>query len=447
VQGRTQKPELRPELCGTCRICLDGCPGRVFRDLSAEKDTLRGQLEKKDQARGPREQPPCRLTCPLGQDIPGYLNRIASGDGTGALEWILRDNPFPAVLGHVCHHPCESACISGSIQRTPAIRELKRFASMATRPEIKLHSGPSKGKVAIIGAGPAGFAAAWALSREGVTVKVFESLPVPGGLLAWAIPPFRLPRKAVQEDVDYILQHGVDLQLNTHLPPEKVMALMSEYDAVVLACGAPMPKQTDIPGSRLPRVWLGLDFLRQFALGPAPEVVPPVVVIGGGNVATDAARCAIRLASPVTLVYRRDRQEMPAYPEEVEASAAEGIRFLFRSKPVAFEGGPRIGVKQIRIQATSPGTPGKDGRRSFVSLAGTEKILLAKTVILALGQEKGFDKWGEALGLEMSDFSESGFLADRIYAAGDMVTGPATVVEAVAGGINCARRILREVFA
>jgi NADPH-dependent glutamate synthase beta subunit-like oxidoreductase len=447
VQGRTQKPELHPELCGTCRICLDGCPGRVFRDLSAEKDTLRGQLGKKDQVRGLQEQPPCRLACPISQDIPGYLNHIASGDGTGALEWILRDNPFPAVLGHVCHHPCESACISGSIRRTPAIRELKRFASLATRPEIKLHSGPSKGKVAIIGAGPAGLAAAWALSREGVSVKVFESLPVPGGLLAWAIPPFRLPRKTVQEDVDYILQHGVDLQLNTHLPPEKVVALLSEYDAAVLACGAPMPRQTDIPGSRLPGVWLGLDFLRQFALGPAPEIVPPVVVVGGGNVATDAARCAIRLASPVTLVYRRDRQEMPAYPEEIEASAAEGIRFLFRSKPVAFEGGPRIGVKQIRIQATSPGPPGKDGRRSFVSLAGTEKILLARTVILALGQEKGFDKWSEALGLETSDSSESGFLADRVYAAGDIATGPATVVEAVAGGINCARRILREVFA
>ena len=447
MQGRTQKPELRPELCGTCRICLDGCPGRVFRDLSAEKDTPRGRLGKIEQVRGLREQPPCRLACPLGQDIPGYLNRIASGDGTGALEWILRDNPFPAVLGHVCHHPCESACFSGSVRRTPAIRELKRFASLATRPEIKLHSGPSKGKVAIIGAGPAGMAAAWALSREGVSVRVFESLPDPGGLLAWAIPPFRLPRKTVREDVDYILQHGVDLQLNAHLPPEKVVALLSEYDAVLLACGAPMPRQTDIPGSRLPRVWLGLDFLRQFAFGPAPEVVPPVVVIGGGNVATDAARCAVRLASPVTLVYRRDRQEMPAYPEEIEASAAEGIRFLFRSKPVGFEGGPRIGVKQIRIQATSPAAPGKDGRRSFVSLAGTEKILPARTVILALGQEKGFDKWGEALGLETSDFSESGFLADRIYAAGDMVTGPATVVEAVAGGINCARRILREVFA
>jgi NADPH-dependent glutamate synthase beta subunit-like oxidoreductase len=447
VQGRTQKPELRPELCGTCRICLDGCPGRVFRDLSAETDTLRGQLAKKDQILGPREQPPCRLACPLGQDIPGYLNRIAIGDGTGALEWILRDNPFPAVLGHVCHHPCESACISGSIQRTPAIRELKRFASVATRPEIKVHSGPSKGKVAIIGAGPAGLAAAWALSREGVSVKVFESLPVPGGLLAWAIPSFRLPRKTVKEDIGYILQHGVKLQLNTYLPPNDVLALLSEHDAVMLACGAPMPRKVDFPGIRLPHIWLGLDFLRQFALGPVPEVLPPVVVIGGGNVATDAARCAIRLASPVIVAYRRDRQEMPAYPEEVGISEAEGIEFLFRSQPVAFEGGPRTGVRKIRIQATSPGAPEKEGRRSFVSLAGTEKILPARTVILALGQEKGLDQWSEALGLGTSDFPESGRLANRIYAAGDIATGPATVVEAVAGGINCARRILREVFA
>jgi NADPH-dependent glutamate synthase beta subunit-like oxidoreductase len=347
----------------------------------------------------------------------------------------------------VCHHPCEQACISGSIQRTPAIRELKKFASMAVRPEIKRHTGPQKGRAAVIGAGPAGLAAAWALSRNGAQVKVFEDLPVPGGLPAWAIPPFRLPRRAVQEDVNYILQHGVELQLNTRLSPEEVMHLRSEFDAVVLACGAPMPKQTGIPGSRLPRVLQGLDFLRQLAFGPVPQLRPPVVVIGGGNVATDAARCAVRLAPPVQLMYRRDREEMPAYPDEVDASMAEGIDFIFRTQPIGFEGGPQRGVRQIRLQTTAPGSRGEDGRRSFAPLDGTEKIIPAGTVILALGQERGMEQWTEGFGMGKSDPAPDGFLTDRIYAAGDMVNGPATVVEAIASGINCARRIMREVFA
>jgi heterodisulfide reductase subunit A len=445
VQGRTHKPELRPELCGTCRICLSGCPGRVFRDLSTETDTVRGRLAKEDQKL--QEQPPCQLACPIAQDIPGYLDRIAAGNGEVALAWILRDNPFPAVLGHVCHHPCEQACVSGSIQQAPAIRELKRFASMATRPGIKVLSGPPRGKVAIVGSGPAGLASAWVLSREGIRVTVYESLPVPGGLPAWAIPPFRLPRKAVQDDVDYIRQHGVELQLNRHLHPEEVMAFQSEYDAVILACGAATPKQTDIPGSELPGVWLGLDFLRRAAFGPTPEIISPVIVIGGGNVATDSARWALRMASPVTLVYRRDREDMPAYPDEVEASLAEGIEFVFRSALVAFEGDARKRVRQIRLQATRPDATGGDGRRSFIPVSGTEKIITAGTVILALGQEKGFGQWTEALGIRAGELSEGGLLENGIYAAGDMVTGPATVVEAVAGGIRCARIILREVFA
>jgi NADH-quinone oxidoreductase subunit F len=445
VQARTHRPELQPELCGTCRICLSGCPGRVFKDLSTETDTIRGRLGKEDQKL--QEQPPCRLACPLAQDIPGYLHRIAEGKAESALEWILRENPFPAVLGHVCHHPCEQACISGSIQPPPAIRELKRFASMAKRPEIKLYAGPPRGKVAIVGAGPAGMASAWALSREGIKVTVYESLPVAGGLLAWAIPPFRLPRKTVQEDIDYILRHGVDLRLKRNLHPEEIAALRSDYDAVVLACGARTPKGMDIPGSRLSGVWLGLDFLRNAAFGPVPEVIPPVIVIGGGNVATDSARWALRMTSPVTLVYRRDREDMPAYREEVEASLEEGIDFVFRSTPVGFEGDPQNRVHKIRLQETCPAPNGGNGRRSFVPIPGTEKTLAAKTVILALGQEKGFEKWIETMGLDASNSFEDGYLDERLYAIGDMITGPATVVEAVAGGINCARRILREVLA
>ncbi|PKN67317.1 MAG: hypothetical protein CVU57_02950 [Deltaproteobacteria bacterium HGW-Deltaproteobacteria-15] len=446
MQGRTHKPELRTELCGTCSVCRGGCPGRVFLDLSAETDTTRGRLSKPWIGKDPEEQPSCVTACPLGQDIPGYLRFLAAGDRESALELILRDNPFPAVLGHVCHHPCAAACSSAPVQRPPAIRELKRFASMAKRPRGKPSQRSPKGKAAIVGAGPAGLASAWALARASVRVTVYEALPFPGGLPAWAIPPFRLPRKPLEEDIDHILSHGVELRLNTPLSPEEVLSLRSEYDAVVLACGANQPTTADFPGARLPRVWLGLDFLRQAALGPLPHVRGPVAVIGGGNVAIDVARWALRMASPVTLIFPCDREQMTAYPEEVDAAMAEGLKFLFRAQPVALEGGPRKGVRQIRIQETMPGIPGEDGRRTFVPLAGSEKIIPAETVILSLRQEEGFQGGTEWLGLGTVKPCESGLLTDRIYAAGDILTGPATVLGAVAGGIACARRILSEVL-
>jgi heterodisulfide reductase subunit A len=275
---------------------------------------------------------------------------------------------------------------------------------------------------------------------------IYEALPFPGGLPAWAIPPFRLPRKALEEDINYILLQGMELRLNTHLTPEEVLALRSEHDAVILACGAPLARRSDLPGNRFPRVWLGLDFLRRVALGPMPDVRGPVVVIGGGNVAIDSARLALRMASPVTLVYRRDRDQMPAYAEEVEVSEAEGLGFLFRAQPVSLEGGPRKGVRHVRIQETVPGGLGTDGRRSFAPVVGSERILPAETVILALGQDKGLGEWVEGLGLQGKNSCAGGLLSDRLYAAGDLATGPATVVEAVAGGIACARRILREVL-
>lgn len=447
MNGRTQRPELHPELCGICRVCLDGCPSRVFADLSLETDTVRGQLPSHKRVQGNPEQPACRQACPINQDIPEYLGRIAAGDPEGALASILQHNPFPAVLGYVCHHPCETACLSIAIQKAPAIRELKRFASMAVRPEIRKHPGPLKGKVAVIGAGPAGLAAAWALSRAGVQVIVYESSPAPGGLLTWAIPSFRLPRKAIYEDISYILQHGIELMPNSYIPPVELVSLQSRHDAVVLACGAPNSRQLEIPGRNLPGVWLGLDFLREMALGPVPEIVPPVVVIGGGNVATDAARWAVRLASPVSLIYRRDREDMPAYREEIAALESEGIEFLFRSQPSAFLGDVRSGLRQIRIQETSLETVGKDGRHIFAALNGTERIIPARTAILALGQERSFNKWSEVLGGMGSDLNASDPVARRVYTAGDMAMGPATVVEAVASGIGCADRILREIFA
>jgi heterodisulfide reductase subunit A len=296
-----------------------------------------------------------------------------------------------------------------------------------------------------VGSGPAGLAAAWILAGQGVRVTIYEAQQVAGGMLAWAIPPFRLPREALEEDIAYVLNHGVDLKLNTCLEPEEVLGLRRENSAVILACGSPRAKEIDLPGSDIPHVWLGLDFLRQAALGSLSEIKGPVVVIGGGNVAMDAARWCLRLTEDVTLAYRRDRQQMTAYAEEVEAAIGEGLKLVFRVQPATIESGDDSRPAFVQFLETAPAEMDEDGRRNFAPIAGREKSLLAKTVILALGQKSEAGIWATGLGLEAITPNPQGLITTGLYAAGDLVTGPATVVEAMAGGIACARHILQGV--
>ena len=442
MEGRTHRPVFNEELCGSCGVCRGACPALVAHDLAGESDTLRGALASHTDPES--DLPPCRQACPIGQDIQGYLACLAGGDQAGALEVILRDNPLPSVLGHVCHHPCQQACLKPAVGQQPMVRELKRFAALAPRPKVEKLKTPAKAKAAIIGSGPAGLAAAWRLAKSGVHPVVFEAEPVAGGLLAWAIPGFRLPQAALQTDLDYILAHGVEIRLNSRVDFATLEQLRSEYDAVILACGAPLAKPAGLPGEDLSGVWLGLDFLKTCALGQTPELQDPVLVVGGGNVALDAARTAMRYDAKVRLVYRRDRDSMPAYEEEVQAAQAEGLDMLFLRRPLALEAGADGQVAGLRVCATKLDGRGSDGRPVFSDLPDSEEVLQAGSVILALGQNTQAADWAHALNLISLSPDAKGSLAPGLYAAGDLISGPATVVEAMAAGFACAQAIIEE---
>jgi NADPH-dependent glutamate synthase beta subunit-like oxidoreductase len=444
VEGRTHRPELVEGRCGACGVCTGACPAAVAQDLARETHTLRGVLSTESITLRDAGIPPCRLACPLSQDIQGYLGRVAAGDPAGALKVILRDNPLPSVLGHICHHPCQDACIHPVTAAKPRVRDLKRFAATLRRPEPKPAPVSDRARAAVVGSGPAGLAAAWHLARNGVSVTVFEAKPVAGGMLSWAIPEFRLPRRAVETDLAYVLAHGVTLNLNARVTAEELARLQQAFDRVILACGAPRSKAAELEGADLDRVWLGLDFLSRAALGPLPEIRTPVVVVGGGNVALDAARWCLRQKVRTVLVYRRDPEQMPAYAEEVAAARVEGLEMTFRMQPLKVRAARQGPGLTLVCGKTQPGQPGPDGRVIFEPVAGSEEILEAGTVILALGQETEAPAWARALGLDGLAPGEKGRLTQGVYAAGDLVTGPSTVVEAMAAGVDCARAIIEE---
>jgi NADPH-dependent glutamate synthase beta subunit-like oxidoreductase len=441
AEGRTHRPVIQTDACGPCGVCRGACPSIPFPDLVREKDTLRASLSLSHTA----ILAPCQEACPIGQDIPGYIQRLAVGDQTGALGVILRDNPLPAVLGQVCHHPCQAVCASAPIQRPPLIRDLKRYAAQADRPIANRKPLKPNFKVAVVGSGPAGLSAAWYLARQGASVTLYEAENTPGGLLAWAIPPFRLDRDALAYDIDYILSFGIDLRVGQRFSGEEVSHLLREGSQVILACGAPKSASLNAEGLDLPGVWPGMAFLRQAALGPPPVLKDPVLVIGGGNGAIDAARWVARQGGAVTVVYRRDRGEMPAYEEEIAAAAQEGVKFQFRAQPLSFHPAENGRLGRIRFAKTEPVGCSPDGRRQFEVFKGSFFDLPAGSAIVAVGQVSEAPIWADQLGLKAPLTPDaSGCLSSGLYAAGDLVTGPATVVEAMAGGIGCARAILED---
>jgi NADH-quinone oxidoreductase subunit F len=393
----------------------------------------------------------CINACPAGIDVPSYVSLIAQGRYAEALE-IHRDrNPFALTCGRVCPAFCEDKCRRGDIDEPIAIRMVKRLMAdhEIEKPWTpKKLEGPKDKKVAVVGAGPAGLTAALRLAQLGYGVTVFEKLPVAGGWMAVGIPEYRLPRSVLNKEIDNIKRAGVEIRLNQELGKDfTVDDLLDKqgFSAVVLAIGATKSRRLGISGEDLPGVYHGTEFLKDAALGKTPDVKGKrVAVVGGGAVAVDAARTALRLgASKVHIIYRRTREEMPAWKEEIHAAFQEGIQFHFLTNPVGVLG-PEV-VSGVECHLQKLGEFDASGRRRPIPIEetefeGAEFVLDADILIPAIGQisdldcidgKKGIDpSWGDRIAVSPSLATTR----ERVFAAGDLALGPATVVEAVAQG-------------
>ena len=400
---------------------------------------------------------PCQMACPAGIDIPTYLTLIGMGRDDEAIAVIRQDNPFPWVCGLVCTRPCEFMCVRGRIDRPVSIKFLKAFAAekaLSDRRYLNPPKAADKGKkVCIVGAGPGGMTAAYYLALKGYGVEVIEALPMAGGMMMVGIPRYRLPREVIDREVGMLESLGVVFRFNTRLGRDISLDELRTrgFDAFLFAIGAHKSFKLNISGEEdYPRVVEAIDFLRRVALGERRMPGRRVVVIGGGNVAIDAARTSLRLGSEkVTIAYRRTRHEMPADEEEVEQAEEEGVHFAFLTVPVAIQGrdGEVTALRCLRAEMVE--RPGSQ-RKSPVPLEGSDFDMLVDAVIPAIGQRIDIDcisggcdlAWTRRNTIEVNlttmETSEPG-----IFAVGDAVTGPATVVEAIGGGKRAAEAIDR----
>jgi len=376
---------------------------------------------------------PCQYICPIDQEASVYIALIAQGKFEEALKIIFKDNPLPSVCGRVCHHPCETVCRAGEIGEPIAIRDLKRFVTDWARN---------------IGAGPAGLTAGYNLCLKGYQTTIFESLPVPGGMLAIGIPDHRLPKWILNFDIENIMKSGVTIKTNTTLGKDfSIDDLFKEgYSAIFIATGAHKSMDLKIPGEKAEGVIQAMELLHAVNLGKQVKLGNRVGIIGGGNAAIDAARVAIRNkdCKNVTILYRRTRKEMPAFEEEIESAIHEGIeiQYLVAPKRVKTHSGKVVSVECIRMKL---GDLDESGRRRPVPVEGSEFTVELDTLIPAIGERpvisfvKDKDnlkvtKWGTLIA------NEEVLLTDRegVFAGGDAVTGPRTVVEAIAAGKTAA---------
>jgi NADH-quinone oxidoreductase subunit F len=395
----------------------------------------------------------CQHTCPLEQDVPCYIGLIAQGKFEQAIEIVRRENPLPSICGRVCTAGCEAKCRAGEGGGDAiSIRVLKRFLADYEREKgLDVMPKPKQQrteKVAIVGSGPAGLTCAYYLALEGYNVTIIESMPVVGGMLAVGIPDYRLPREALNWDIEKIKQLGVDIQTNTTVGEDvELSSLWSKYDAVFIATGAHKGLKMRIEGEETPQVIDAVDFLRELNLGREVEIGQKVAVIGGGDAAIDAARVAKRLGKDVKILYRRTRREMPAAKEEIEEAINERIEIEFLVAPIKVlsDNGQLKGIECIRMKL---GDVDRSGRRRPIAIEGSEFTVEIATLMPAIGQQPDLRVLSNTNRLKVSKYNtievsqetcHSGI--DGVFAGGDVVSGPNTVTAAMAHGKIAAKMI------
>lgn len=447
----------RTSLCGLGQTC----PNPVLSALTYFREEFEAHILRKRCPAGVCEAlvlSPCQHTCPAGIDVPSYVAFISQGDYEKAIDVIRERNPFPAVCGRICHHPCEGKCRRGEVDQPVSIRYLKRFAADWAYENQKMPSEPfpvtNKQRVAVVGAGPAGLSCAYFLAKMGYKATVFEALALGGGMLDVALPEFRLPKDVLRREIEYIQAKGVEILYDSPINQYHTLEdLKAEgFDAVFVAAGAHRSQELRIPGEEegIEGLCYGLHLLRDVKAGEQVHIGNRVLIIGGGNTAVDAARSALRKgARHVTVMYRRSREEMPVSPYEFHQAQEEGIEFHFLVSPTRIErsNGKVAGVRFIRMTL---GEPDESGRRLPLPIEGSDFFLEADLVVPAVGQAPDLSflpadshlervKWG-ALKVDSDTLCTN---IPWIFAGGDFVTGPSMVIYAIATGRRAALSIDR----
>ncbi|MCU0563747.1 MAG: NAD(P)-binding protein, partial [Desulfobacterales bacterium] len=443
--------------CGECaRVCPVALPNEYDEALSLKHAAYKRYaqaipgafaIHKYDPA-------PCRRACPAGINVQGYVQMVKEGKYAQALGIIMADLPLPGVLGRICPHPCEEVCRRAEKDEPVSIRNLKRLAADRVDPAgLTVACAPPRPEtVAIVGAGPAGLSCAYHLARKGIRAVIYEALPAAGGMLRVGIPAHRLPREVLDREIGIVTALGVEIRTGVALGRDiTVDGLFAEgHRAVYLAMGAHKGLALGIPGEESDGVRQGVDFLREVNLNGTTRTGRRVAIVGGGNVAIDVARSAVRLgAAEVLVVYRRTRKEMPAWEEEICAAEAEGVRVTYLAAPQAVlaRDGRVSGLRCIRMELTDPDA---SGRRRPVPVPGSEFDLECDQLIAAIGQRPDLEGLERTTGLAFTrtgtiEADAASYATGRpgVFAGGDLATGPSIAIAAVGAGKEAAESIVR----
>ncbi len=445
--------------CTGCQLCEIACtvavPDQFNADLVARRAAYIAfpQAVPKKAVIERAGASPCSHTCPAGIPAHGYVSLIRSGEFEKAFQLVLDVTPLVGTLGRACYAPCEADCTRGLLEGTLPIRRLKRFAADthyrgADGPGITAPA-PNGRKVAVVGSGPAGLTAAWQLARKGYLVKILEAAPEPGGFLRLAIPAYRLPAEVVERDIENVTALGVEIATGTRVDDLEDLRGQG-FDAVLVATGTPRSTTLGLTGQDLHGVVTGLEFLRGVRLGQAADLqAKHVVVVGGGNVAMDAARTARRMgARQTTVLYRRGHQEMPAHVAEAEDARQEGVEFQFQVAPVEVLDDGRGSVGGVRCRRMALGAPDQSGRRRPAPIPGSEFTIDCEAVIIAIGMAPDTETFAtrvsaNADGTLRVNPQTLQTPVPYIFAAGDVVTGATDITRAVGQGRRAAFMIDR----